>query len=156
MVKEKERKRYYAPIGSHYENKFAMSIDDNGHKTLRKTGEKVNVYELIQAHRDEVDLEKLIERIETEGNEILDRRSAMTGDVTAVPKSMLEASQLMQSAENDFNKLPIDLRRQFNFSFNEYLAAASNNPEEWTRKMFGEPEKIINEPEPIPEQKGDE
>ena len=60
-----------------------------------------------------------------------------------VPTSMLEAAQMLQDRENEFNKLPLDIRKQFNFNFNEYIAEAGNNIESWATKMG-----IIKEAEP--------
>lgn len=54
---------------------------------------------------------KILARAEVEGYEILDRREVMSGDVTLVPKSLLEAQITLQKQENDFNKLPLDVRK---------------------------------------------
>lgn len=147
--------------GSRYAEKHAVSIDDNGHKSLSKTGEKTNIYLKIQAHADEVDIEKILNRCEIEGYEILDRREVVSGDVTMVPKSLLEAQITLQKQENDFNHLPLEVRKKFNFSFTEYIAEAGNNTKSWAEKMG-----YINPPKQEPiikhfdtepkEEKGDE
>ena len=119
-------------LGCH---QICSRIDDNGHKTLVKTGEFTNIYEKIQSHADECDIEKILERSQVEGYEILNKREAISGDVTMVPTSMLEAAQMLQDRENEFNKLPLDIRKEFNFNFNEYIAEAGNNIESWSKKM---------------------
>lgn len=145
MAKTAEQKRFFCNAGSRLAVKHAIRIDDNGHKTLVNTGEKTNIYEKIQSHKDEVNIEKLWERCQVEGYEILNRREAMSGDVTMVPTSMLEAAQMLQDRENDFNQLPLDIRKQFNFSFTEYIAEAGKNFKSWSEKMG-----LIKEPSPEP------
>lgn len=135
MSKAKEHIRFYCKSGSRYADKHAVRIDDKGHKTLVKTGEKTDIYAKIQSHKDECDIELILQRAEVEGYEILDKRQVISGDVTAVPKSLMEAQMMLQNMENDFNKLPIDVRRQFNFSFNEYVAEAGNDLNSWSKKM---------------------
>lgn len=128
-------KRFYSNPGDILAPKHAIRIDDLGHKTLVDTGEKTNIYEKIQSHKDECDIEKILERSQVEGYEILNKREVMSGDVTMVPESLLQASQMLQDRENEFNQLPIDIRRKFNFSFNEYIAQAGNDIEVWAEKM---------------------
>lgn len=151
----KERPRFYCNAGSRFADKHAVRIDDNGHKTLVKTGEKTNIYEKIQSHVEECDIKKIWERAQVEGYEILNKREAISGDVTMVPTSMLEAAQQLQDMENDFNALPIDIRRQFNFSFTEYIAEAGNDINSWGNKM-GLIKKTEPTPEPAPNKEGGE
>ena len=150
MAKEKERVRFYSNAGSQLADKHAIRIDDFGHKTLVKTGEQTNIYLKIQSHVDECDIEILLARSEVEGYEILDRKAASYGDVTTAPKSLLEAQIMLQDQENEFNQLPLEIRKKFNFSFSEYIAEASKDIKNWAEKMgFKEkaaPEKPIEEP----------
>lgn len=155
------QKVVFTKPGSRYADKHAIKIDENGHKTLNKTGERTNIYLKIQAHADECDIEKILSRAEVEGYEILDRREVISGDVTLVPKSLLEAQITLQKQENDFNKLPLEVRKKFNFSFTEYIAEAGNNLKSWAEKMgYGpepkqEPVLSFEKPE-TKEEKGDE
>lgn len=166
LVKPYTHKVVFTKKGDRYADKHAISIDDYGHKTLTKTGEKTNIYLKIQAHADEVDIEKILARAEIEGYEILDRREVIEGDVTMMPKSLLEAQIMLQKQENEFNKLPIEVRKEFNFNFNEYIASASNNIEDWANKMGFTKEHnrledhplrdLSRTPETKPEEKGEE
>lgn len=133
-TKEKERVRFYCNPGSRLADVHAIRIDDLGHKTLVKTGEQTDIYAKIQSHVDECDIEALLARSEVEGYEILDRKEAMYGDVTVAPKSLLEAQIMLQDRENEFNQLPLEIRKEFNFSFSEYIAEAGNNVENWAKK----------------------
>ena len=143
-----KRKRFYCNSGSRIAEKHAVRIDDCGHKTLCKTGEVTDIYIKIQSHKDECDLEKILARADAEGYEVLNKREAYSGDVTMVPGSLLEAAMMLQDRENEFNQLPIDIRREFNFNFNEYIAEAGKDIKSWSKKMG-----IYKEPaaDPLPE-----
>ena len=105
---------------------------------------------------DEVDLELLLTRCQAEGYEILNKREAISGDVTLQPKSLLEAAQMLQDQENTFNQLPLETRKQFNFNFNEYIAEASKDLKGWASKMGYKEETTITEQPPTDETEGGE
>lgn len=145
----KEKPRFYCNAGSRLAPKHAVRIDDNGHKILVRTGEFTNIYEKIQSHVEECDIKLIWERAQTEGYEILNKREAISGDVTMCPTSMLDAAQRLQDMENDFNQLPLDVRRSFNFSFTEYIAEAGKDVSSWATKMgIVKKEAPAKEPEP--------
>ena len=135
MGSEKPRDRFYSNPGSQLAPVHEIRIDDKGHKTLIDTGEKTDIYAKIKSHNDEVDIVALLRRCDVEGYQILDQREAMSGDVTMVPKSFMEAQQMLQDMENKFNKLPLETRKEFNFSFTEYIAEAGNDFNSWSKKM---------------------
>lgn len=151
----KPRDRFYSNPGSRLAPIHAIRIDDLGHKTLVDTGEKTDIYEKIKSHADEVDIAELLRRCDVEGYQVLDRAAVTEGDVTVVPKSMMEAQQMLQEQENKFNQLPIDIRKQFNFSFSEYIAEAGNDISSWANKM-GFTSKVKEEPTPEPAPTGKE
>lgn len=153
----KERPRFFCNAGSRYAHKHAVRIDDNGHKSLVRTGEVTDIYTKIQSHVDECDIKLIWERAQTEGYEILNKREAISGDVTMCPTSMLDAAQRLQDMENDFNQLPLDIRRAFNFSFTEYIAEAGKDANSWATKMgYIKPEPTVPEPAVPVEEKGGE
>lgn len=139
-------KRFYCKSGSRLAAKHAVRIDDNGHKTIVATGEYTNIYEKIQSHKDECDIAKILERCDVEGYEILNKREAISGDVTMLPTSMLDAAQRLQNMENDFNALPLDVRRKFNFSFTEYIAESGKDINSWASKMGIVKEAVADQP----------
>ena len=131
----KEKKRFYSNPGSQWADNHAIRIDENGHKTLTKTGEKTNIYEKIVSHEAECDIVELLRRCDAEGYQVLDRAAVQEGDVTVVPHSFMEAQILLQEQENKFNHLPLETRKQFNFSFTEYIAEAGKDINSWATKM---------------------
>ena len=152
MAKTTEKKRLYSNPGKRIAIVHAIRIDEYGHKTLVDTGERTNTYEIIQSHFDEVNMENILAKYDAEGPEALLRKESMYADVTSAPKDMIEAQMKLQDITNQFNSLPIDIRRNFNFSVNEYIAAA-RNPEELATKLgYIKTEEKIKEPEPTQEE----
>ena len=49
--------------------------------------------------------------------------------------SFLEAQILLQEQENKFNQLPLETRKQFGFSFTQYIAEAGKDINSWATKM---------------------
>ena len=48
---------------------------------------------------------------------------------------LVEAQILLQEQENVFNQLPLETRKQFGFSFTQYIAEAGNDIKSWAGKM---------------------
>lgn len=142
----KEKKRFYCNAGSQWADEHAIRIDDNGHKTLTKTGEKTNIYEKIKSHEEECDIVELLRRCDAEGFQILDRAKVTEGDVTVVPHSFLEAQILLQEQENSFNQLPLETRKAFGFSFTKYIAEAGKDINSWSKKMGLYKEPVVEQP----------
>lgn len=153
-----ESKRFYSNPGSQWADNHAIRIDENGHKTLAKTGEKTNIYEKIVSHESECDIVELLRRCDAEGYQVLDRAAVQEGDVTVVPHSFMEAQILLQEQENKFNHLPLDVRKQFNFSFTEYIAEAGKDINSWATKMGIVSKTAADQAEPVaaPTEKGEE
>lgn len=154
-MSSKPRDRFYSNPGSRMAELHAIRIDDLGHKTLVKTGELTDIYVKIQSHVEDVDITALWQRAQMEGYQVLDRREVTQGDLTIIPNSLMEAAQILQDQENKFNQLPIDIRREFNFDFNQYIAESGRNIDSWSKKMglYKEQEPI---PEPTPEKGGEQ
>lgn len=159
MSKEAVAKRFFSNPGSKWAENHAIRIDDNGHKTLAKTGEKTDIYEKIKSHDMEVDIFEILRRCDAEGYQILDAAKVIEGDVTVVPKSMMEAQMILQEQENTFNQLPLDIRKQFNFSFTQYIAEAGNDIKSWGNKMGLYKTTVADQPKaeaPEPKEGGNE
>lgn len=105
---------------------FALKIDkDTGKKELKKTG-ATNLYEKIQASKEGTLIYNILERFNNGDNEALNKTKGTYGDFSQMPKTLAEAQQSLIDAENAFNELPLDVRREFNMSTSEFLAALTN------------------------------
>lgn len=114
---------------------YSLKIDkQTGKKELVKTG-STNLYEKIQAAKEETMIYNILERFNAGEIDVINKVKGVYGDFRNVPTSLAEAQQAIIDAEDTFNKLPLDIRREFNMSTSEFLASLNN----------GEFERIIKE-----------
>lgn len=115
------RKGEPADAGSPFMATYLETIDDNGVKKLKKTGE-TNLYGKIQANLEATDIYKIIERYEQGDNDILEKAQGIYGDITEVPTSLIEARQRIDQIEMQFSNLPLEIKEKFSNSPTEYIA----------------------------------
>lgn len=140
--------------GKKLEDVYAMKLDENGVEHYYVQGKR-NVYEQIQAFADEGDIEKILEKATLTGNiNILGQVKAEYMDLTEMPTNLIDAKNRLIQAEQQFYNLPVNVRAEFNNSFNEYLAEVGT--EKWIKAMGYGSEPNKEEPESDPVQKGED
>lgn len=126
--------------GSRLHNDYKMKVFDDGSRDLVVVGQ-VDTYEMIQSHRDSVDLKLTLERYARGDDSAINRRQAFFGDFTNMPTSLAELSQRILDAQDLFNSLDVDARREFDFDAGKFFAS------------IGTPEfeAIVGKYEPVPD-----
>ena len=105
---------------------FSLKINkETGKKELKKTGE-TNIYKKIQAAKEDTLIYNIIKRFESGDIEVLNKTQGTYGNLLNMPRTLAEAQQSLIDAENTFNNLPLDIRRQFNMSSSEFVAGLTN------------------------------
>lgn len=137
MKTEKVRKAFstieiFCPVGSKFHDNWEVTIDERGHKTLMQSG-STNTYAKIQEHLEETLIENILQRAALGDEEALNRVNAQYLDTTDMPKTLAEAQNKIISIKNEFEKLPIELRRQFDFSPEKYIQEYGTEP--WMKTM---------------------
>lgn len=121
---------HHAPTGEEIELRHRASIDLNGRRQLIKDKE-VAIYDLIQSHREECEIENIIRRA-TEGDyNALNAVNGVFQDITNCPNSLAEAQQHIINAKNEFEKLPKDIKAKFEFNPEIYIAMLDQDPKQW-------------------------
>lgn len=118
--------------GSPTEPEYTMTIDKTGHKNLKQTGE-TNTYNLIQESLEQTKIENIIRRAEMGDPLALNMMNGQYLDVTDVPNTLAEAQNFVIKASQEFNKLPIDIKRKFDMSPEKYIA--NFGTKEWADKI---------------------
>lgn len=131
---------YTMPSGNKFHTNYEVAIDEHGHKTLAESG-STNTYAMIQEHLEETLIENILRRAELGDEEALNRVNGQYLDTTDMPKSLAEAQNKIIAIKNEFEKLPIELRRQFDFSPEKYIQEYGTEP--WMKTMG-----FIKDPEP--------
>lgn len=123
----------YAPTGAKTETRHRASIDLNGRRQLIRDKE-VAIYDLIQSHREECEIENIIRRAVEGDYNALNAVNGVFEDITNCPSSIAEAQQYIINAKNEFEKLPKEIKAKFEYNPEVYIAELNNNPESWLEK----------------------
>lgn len=103
---------------------YGKEIDKDGKVRVVETG-KTNLYEKIQASKEDTLIYNILDRFKAGDVSVLQKHQGVYADLTNMPTTLAEAQQSLINAENYFNSLPLEVRSDFNHSFSEFLASAS-------------------------------
>ena len=122
--------RIDTPTGSKKEAVYELKVDNKGIERLEKTNQFTNVYERTQACLEETKIENIIRRHmqgdETALNLNSLKEKAKVYDLTNYPKTLMEMQNILIEAEQTFDKLPIEVKKEFNQNYREYIVAMSD------------------------------
>lgn len=116
------RPRYYQPPGSPMHTLYSGKVSPSGEILLEEVGEE-NLYAQIQSHAESVDINVLLRRFAAGDPDALTRMQGLYGDFTDAPHTFAEALNTVIAAQHYFDSLPLDVRRQFDFNFNRFIAS---------------------------------
>lgn len=134
-------KRNNTPAGSIYLNEYQECIDEEtGMLKLEKIGEK-NIYAMIQEDADSVDIENILHQVAMGDLNALKAREGSYIDATTMPKSLREAQDLVIRMKDEFYKLPLEVRKEFDNSPEVYVSEMGT--EEYLKKMAPYNDKIL-------------
>lgn len=113
-------KKEPTPAGEHIQIEHRLEIDKNGKEKLI-WDKPVDIYSMIQAGKEETEIEYIMRRA-TEGDpSILNMVQGQYMDVTDLPKTLAKAQQLVIDQTNKFRELPWEVRREYNDNPQEYF-----------------------------------
>lgn len=117
--------------GTRYDKTYTMIIDDFGHKELKCTGE-TDRYAKIQSHLEEVLVENIIAKATIDPS-VLNKREGLYFDSTSMPKTLAEAQNAILALNQEFEKLPAEIKQKFDNSSEKYIAQYGSK--EWGDKL---------------------
>lgn len=111
-----------SPAGAKEEPVYKMEIEvKTGKKQLIQKG-FTNIYNIIQESLEQSKIENIIRRA-TEGDPYaLNVMNGQYIDTTEVPATLAEAQAFVIKAKQEFDTLPINIRRKFDMSAEKYIA----------------------------------
>lgn len=123
---DEDHTRCFTHNGSRFRDKNVLVYDRSGGKHLEKVGEE-DLFEIIQSHRDSVDLKKILERCMMTGDvSALNQRQGIYTDTTTLPNNARDYHQILINAEAIYNGLVDDVKESLDFnSFLETFASPS-------------------------------
>ena len=109
-----------ASSGSDMLADYQTSIDANGQTVLVKT--EKNLTDELQAMSVQCDIENIIQRASVGDESALNQiKDLQFGDTVGSPKNMIEAHAQIKRARLEFDSLPLEVRKLFNFNVEEYI-----------------------------------
>lgn len=136
-------RRPFLSSGSRTKQLYSSYYDDNGVLSLVPDGEK-DVYAEIQSHARSCDISLLVDRYLSGDSMALSRAQGFYGDVSSMPKNFAEAMTLISKAEDDFSKLPKDIKASFGNDYRQFLSQVGSPS--WFEKMGMQPQVDISQP----------
>lgn len=113
----------------------------DGKVKIVETG-KTNIYEKIQASKDATLVYNILDRYNAGDVEALNQRQGSYGDFSNAPKTLAEAQQQLINAEAYFESLPLEVRKEFNHSLNEFLTSVSKGNLAERHEYFKAPAEV--------------
>lgn len=120
---------------------YGKEVQENGTIKVVETG-KTNIYEKIQAGKDDCLVYNIIERFKNGDIDALNQRQGQYADITKEPKTLVEYQQSYIDAENYFNSLPLEVRRQFDHNVTDFLQTAINGKLAERHAYFKPPQEV--------------
>lgn len=114
-------KTEYAHPGDIWLNEYQEEIGKDGSKELVITGQK-NIYEMIQVDLESTKIENILHAVAMGDLSALQQREAVYADATVMPKTLMEAQNLVIKARQEFEKFPLEVRKEFNNSPEQYIS----------------------------------
>lgn len=127
-----DRKAHHAPSGERYAIRYIMQYDKSGHKHLIENG-RTDLQEIIQKDLESTKIQNIIARCVNP--EELHMLQKATVDITKMPTTMMEANNLMIAARQEFDALPLEIKRYYGNSAERYIADRSQDNSIWNKAV---------------------
>lgn len=119
------------PNGEKIEYRHRAYIKKDGTRILIKDVEK-HTFDEIQEHKEECLIENILKRSMEGDLAALEVMKGQYADITNAPNSLAEAQQAMITLKDSFEHLPKDVRKEFDYSYEKYIAEFGSD--EWAEK----------------------
>lgn len=143
-----DRKEVFSVPGEFDHPDYQLRVDSKGKEELVEIG-RIPTYQQIQSFKDSTDINLIMARYAMGESDVLMQRQGAYFDATVFPKTFAEMLDSITRGEQIFNSLPLDIRKEFNFDFRQWIAAMDDMTD-WNRKMnISE----VDRADPAPDQK---
>lgn len=122
--------------GSKFLNKYQETIKE-GVRSLIQVG-KTNVYDIIQSHAKEGDVKWIIAQFSKGNLDVLRKGDPVYTDATTMPTSLMEAQNLCLRMKQEFEEMPSEVKKAFNYSSDLYIAKMGTQEFQEIMKPYNE------------------
>lgn len=81
---------------------------------------------IIDSFRESTDIHNIMARIQAGDINLLNAKKGFFADVTEMPKTYAEMLDLIEKGKYFFNRLPAEIKEQYNNDFNQFFADFDN------------------------------
>lgn len=120
------------PTGEKYQIEHTPHMRLDGRRELKKDNKKP-IYEMIQASREQCEIERIIKRALEGDTSVLNAMEGQYIDITGAPKSLAQAQQIIINAKRTFEELDTETKKKFDNNVEIFIAQAGTK--EWCDKM---------------------
>ena len=110
--------------------------------TLIETGE-MDIQDEINSHAMECDMSYILSRLGMGDTSVLNSNSPIFADFHDLPSNFREVLDVALNTENIFNRLPVEVRKQFDNDYREFIYKAGT--EEWNKIMNPDQTEVAHE-----------
>ena len=121
-----------SPTGDKIQMHHTPHMGLDGRRTLVLDDPKP-IYDMIQAHRDETEIERIVKRAMQGDMSVLNAMAGQYMDISGAPNSLAEAQQVIINAKRDFDKLDPEIRKKFDNNVEIFIAEAGSK--DWADKL---------------------
>lgn len=111
--------RVGSPVGDKYLTTYTMSTK-HGRVKLEKSGQ-TDIEEYVQQDLESTKIENIMHKIALGDLSVLRQSEPQYVDTSTMPKSMMEAQNLIVRSKEEFEKYPTEVKRLFNYSAEQYI-----------------------------------
>lgn len=124
--------RFNTPVGSGVKTSYHAKILKDGNIELEAVG-VIDVQAMIESERTNSELRTLIAKYENGDINALNARQGFYADVTKFPGSLIDAMNVVNDAQFEFDKLPVDIKKQYSNDWRKWLAQFGSD--DWIKVM---------------------
>ena len=121
-----------SPAGNKIQMEHTAHMGLDGKRKLIKDTPRP-IYEIIQASREQCEIERIVKRAMEGDASVLDAMKGQYIDITGAPKSLAHAQQIIINAKRDFDKLDTETKKKFDNNVEIFIASAGSK--EWCDKL---------------------
>lgn len=126
--------KFVSNSGSSVKEVYGPKVKPDGSIDVVPIG-KENTDAIIQSFVQSTDMSFILAKLAQGDSSVLHQKSPMFGDFTKVPSTYAEVLQMRIDAGRCFDRLPVDIKRQFDNDVNKFLASAGSPS--WLEKLDG-------------------
>lgn len=125
-------KRIPTPAGDRLLEVFQEEINKDGRKELVHIG-NTNIYDKIQEGREDTLIQNILVHLANGDLSVLRQQKPQYIDSTTLPKTLMEANNIVIKAKQEFEKMPKEVKEKFDYDAELYVNTMGS--QEWLDKM---------------------